>query len=45
MKTKDVRFQVRFEGDTIQKLKKLGDKKGVSVAKLIRQAINKQYGI
>lgn len=45
MKTKDIRFQIRFEKETIRKLKVISKRDGHSVAKLIRQAIKQQYGI
>jgi hypothetical protein len=42
---KDIRFQIRIEGSTLLKLKSIGKKQGVSVAKLIRQSIKKSYGV
>jgi predicted DNA binding CopG/RHH family protein len=42
---KDIRFQIRIESNTLMKLKMIGKKQGVSVAKLIRQSIKKSYGV
>jgi predicted DNA binding CopG/RHH family protein len=44
-KVKDIRFQIRIESDTLQKLKVIAKKEGVSVAKLIRESITELYGV